>query len=137
MLVFGTQSLKKLINCIFLFANLQTPKSHIIFATDFKTNLIINTKKSTIMKTMKIEYTVNEEQMTYNVVVVEDDKYIYVDFLTGFGAVAYPKDSWTIDEALRDQAHIYEENPVSDGDSWRESEDFEFDFDDYDYQSNL
>ena len=89
------------------------------------------------MKTMKIEYTVSEEQMTYNVVVVEDDKYIYVDFLTGLGAGAYPEDSWTIDEALRDQAHIYEENPDASGDSWRESEDFEFDFDDYDYQSNL
>ena len=89
------------------------------------------------MKTMKIEYTVSKEQMTYNVVVVEDDKYIYVDFLTGLGAGAYPKDSWTIDEALRDQAHIYEENYDASGDTWRESEDFEFDFDDYDYKSNL
>ena len=89
------------------------------------------------MKTMKIEYTVSEEQMTYNVVVVEDNEYIYVDFLTGLGAGTYPKDSWTIDEALRDQAHIYEENPDASGDSWRESEDFEFDFDDYDYKSNL
>ena len=89
------------------------------------------------MKTMKIEYTVSEEQITYNVVVVEDDKYIYVDFLKGLGAAAYPKDSWTIDEALRDQANVYEENHDASGDSWSESEDFEFDFDDYDYKSNL
>ena len=89
------------------------------------------------MKTMKIKYTVSDEKKTYNVVVVEDNEYLYVDFLTGLGAAAYPKNAWTIDEALRDQAHVYEENTDASGDRWCESEDFEFDFEDYDYKSNL
>ena len=59
------------------------------------------------MKTMKIKYTVREEKKTYNVVVVEDNEYLYVDFLTGLGAAAYPNIACTIDEAVCDQAHFY------------------------------
>ena len=44
-----------------MFAYLQTPKIRIIFATDFKTNLIINTKKSTIM-------TISQMQTKYDII---------------------------------------------------------------------
>jgi len=46
---------------------------------------------------------------TYNISIHEDEKYWYVDFNTGLGEGAYPKDDFTLEQAIEDQDHIFEE----------------------------
>lgn len=46
----------------------------------------------------------------YNVTVSEDSSFYYIDFNTGLGEGIYPKEDWTLEKALYDQAHIYDEN---------------------------
>lgn len=46
----------------------------------------------------------------YDVRVREDADNYYVDFQTGLGEGIYPKNDWTLKNALYDQEHIYEEN---------------------------
>lgn len=43
----------------------------------------------------------------YNVTVKEDDNNYYIDFNTGLGEGIYPKEDWTLGNALYDQAHVY------------------------------
>ena len=46
---------------------------------------------------------------TYNKSIHEDKKYWYVDFNTGLGEGTYPKEDFTLEEAIGDQDHIFEE----------------------------
>lgn len=47
----------------------------------------------------------------YQVLVREDKENWYVDFQTGLGEGIYPKDSFSLEQALKDQMNIYNENP--------------------------
>lgn len=49
---------------------------------------------------------------TYNVSIREDEKYWYVDFNTGLGEGVYPKEDFTLEKAIEDQDHIYDENYI-------------------------
>ena len=49
---------------------------------------------------------------TYEVSVREDEKYWYVDFNTGLGEGIYPKEDYTLEQAIKDQDHIFDENYV-------------------------
>lgn len=42
----------------------------------------------------------------YNVSVKEDDTYYHIDFNTGLGEAIYPKEDFTLEAALEDQANI-------------------------------
>lgn len=55
------------------------------------------------MKEREIEYA------GYSVIVKEDEENLYIDFRTGLGEGIYPKEDWTIEEALQDQANIDKE----------------------------
>lgn len=46
---------------------------------------------------------------TYNISIHEDKKYWYVNFNTGLGEGMYPKADFTLEEAIGDQDHIFEE----------------------------
>lgn len=46
----------------------------------------------------------------YEVTLHEDDDNFYLNFNTGLGEGIYPKEDWTLENALYDQAHIYDEN---------------------------
>ena len=45
---------------------------------------------------------------TYSVKVLEDEENWYVDFQSGLGEGIYPKDDFTLEEAIEDQDHIYD-----------------------------
>ena len=47
----------------------------------------------------------------YQVHVREDEENWYIDFQTGLGEGIYPKDSFSLEQALKDQMNIYNENP--------------------------
>ena len=47
---------------------------------------------------------------TYNVSIHEDDKYWYIDFNTGLGEGMYPKADFTLEQAIDDQYHIFDED---------------------------
>lgn len=49
---------------------------------------------------------------TYEVSIREDEKYWYVDFNTGLGEGIYPKEDYTLEQAIKDQDHIFDENYV-------------------------
>lgn len=49
---------------------------------------------------------------TYSVKVREDEKNWYVDFQTGLGEGIYPKEDFTLEKAIEDQDHIYDENYI-------------------------
>lgn len=49
---------------------------------------------------------------TYEVSVREDEKYWYVNFNTGLGEGIYPKEDYTLEQAIKDQDHIFDENYV-------------------------
>lgn len=40
----------------------------------------------------------------YNVTIIEDPKYYHINFNTGLGEAHYPKEDWTLEDALKDQA---------------------------------
>ncbi len=44
------------------------------------------------------------------VTVKEDDQYLYIDLNTGLGESIYPKEDWTLQNALYDQSHLYDEH---------------------------
>ena len=46
----------------------------------------------------------------HNVTIAESSQYYYIDFNTGLGDGIYPKEDWTLEDALDDQANIYKEN---------------------------
>lgn len=46
---------------------------------------------------------------TYNVSIREDEDNWYVDFNTGLGEGIYPKADWTLEAAIKDQDHIFDE----------------------------
>lgn len=46
----------------------------------------------------------------YDATIKEDNENYYIDFNTGLGEGIYPKEDWTLKNALHDQAHIYDEN---------------------------
>lgn len=71
------------------------------------------------MKYYEISYNCASDNRVYNVNVRESDEAYFIDFQTGIGEAEYPKDGFTLDEALRDQAHVYDENPDASGDSWQ------------------
>jgi len=50
------------------------------------------------------------EYKGYNVTVSEDSDFYYIDFNTGLGEGTYPKEDWTLEKALEDQANIDKEN---------------------------
>ncbi len=45
-----------------------------------------------------------------NITIREDGDYYYVDFNTGLGEGSYPKEDWTLEKAIEDQANIYKES---------------------------
>jgi hypothetical protein len=47
----------------------------------------------------------------YQVLVREDEENWYVDCQTGLGEGIYSKDSFSLEQALKDQMNIYNENP--------------------------
>lgn len=49
---------------------------------------------------------------TYSVKVREDEKNWYVGFQTGLGEGIYPKEDFTLEKAIEDQDHIYDENYI-------------------------
>lgn len=49
---------------------------------------------------------------TYSVKVREDEKNWYVDFQTGLGEGIYPKEDFTLEKAIEDQDHIYDESYI-------------------------
>lgn len=49
---------------------------------------------------------------TYDVVIKEDDENWYVDFQTGLGEGVYPKADFTLEKALENQDHIYDESYI-------------------------
>ena len=49
------------------------------------------------------------EYNSLQVTIHEDTDNLYIDFNTGLGEGIYPKEDWTLDKALYDQAHIYDE----------------------------
>lgn len=56
-----------------------------------------------------IEYK-GHDGRTYNVSIREDEENYYIDFNTGLGEGIYPKADWTLEKAIEDQDHIYDEN---------------------------
>ena len=52
------------------------------------------------------------EGKTYNVSIHEDKDYWYIDFNTGLGEGMYPKADFTLEEAIGDQDHIFDEDYV-------------------------
>ena len=56
-----------------------------------------------------IEYVSETDGRTYNVSVREDEKNFYIDFQTGLGEGIYPKADWTLEKAIKDQDHIFDE----------------------------
>ena len=44
----------------------------------------------------------------YNVSIHEDEKYWYIDFNTGLGEGMYPKEDFTLEQAIDDQDHIFD-----------------------------
>lgn len=58
-----------------------------------------------------MEFNVTDREYNgYNVTIAESSQYYYIDFNTGLGDGIYPKEDWTLEEALKDQANIYKEN---------------------------
>lgn len=55
-----------------------------------------------------IDYKGHDGHM-YNVKVREDNENWYIDFQTGLGEGIYPKADFSLDRALEDQDHIYDE----------------------------
>lgn len=49
---------------------------------------------------------------TYEVSVREDEKYWYVNFNTGLGEGIYPKEDYTLEQAIKDQDHIFDESYI-------------------------
>lgn len=47
----------------------------------------------------------------YRVTIHEDDENFYLDFNQGLDEGIYPKEDWTLEDALKDQANIYNEHP--------------------------
>ena len=45
---------------------------------------------------------------TYNVSIHEDEKYWYIDFNTGLGEGMYPKEDFSLEQAIDDQDHIFD-----------------------------
>lgn len=41
-----------------------------------------------------------------NAIITEDSKSYYIDLRTGLGRGEYPKDSWTLEEAIKDQVEF-------------------------------
>ena len=75
-------------------------------------------KSSSALITEAIEKYLNDKIMGqeisyegYQVLVREDNENWYVDFQTGLGEGIYPKDSFSLEQALKDQMNIYNENP--------------------------
>lgn len=60
------------------------------------------------MKKETISYKSHDER-TYNISIHEDKDYWYVNFNTGLGEGMYPKADFTLEEAIGDQDHIFEE----------------------------
>lgn len=58
------------------------------------------------LKILKME-TINYRG--YEVNVREDEQYYYIDFQTGLGEGIYPKADFTLEKALDDQYHIFDE----------------------------
>ena len=79
-----------------------------IYVDDKFANLVANhLKKNGIRYIPMTEKQVEYEG--YNVTVSEDSDFYYIDFNTGLGEATYPKEDWTLEKALYDQAHIYDE----------------------------
>ena len=49
-----------------------------------------------------------DDGRTYNVSIHEDEKYWYIDFNTGLGEGIYPKEDYTLEQAIDDQYHIFD-----------------------------
>ncbi len=60
------------------------------------------------MKKETISYK-GHDGRTYNISIHEDKDYWYVDFNTGLGEGMYPKADFTLEQAIEDQDHIFEE----------------------------
>ena len=48
----------------------------------------------------------------YEISVREDSENWYVNFNTGLGEGTYPKEDWTLEKAIEDQDHIFDESYV-------------------------
>lgn len=60
-------------------------------------------------ETKSIEYKSEVDGRTYEVSIREDEDNWYVDFNTGLGEGIYPKADWTLEAAIKDQDHIFDE----------------------------
>jgi hypothetical protein len=93
-------------------------KNSCTFAIETKKQGIMNYAKiESALCTKAIEKYLNDKIMReisyagYQVLVREDEENWYVDFQTGLGEGIYSKDSFSLEQALKDQMNIYNENP--------------------------